>query len=275
MSQRITRLDIICQISRNLMILSFCIALVSGMCIAWYYIPAPEKAFFSLTYILENVFGGSVVITIHFYSVRLFLAGLLLNCTCCIFTKRITIPPVRLWSYATLFGVLLALLATSGYILQGTASAEYVLNYFSDSRFAPVNFPDAILEPYSAVSIGMMRTYFLHACILPLFAGSTLYLYLRIQKQLLLSYAIARVSLFSQGIILLLLLIVVAAYGNPVRIQDSFTGAGTDGASSVPFFIQLVMMAKHSCPVSVILVISVLALVGGAGTRCFFRKKRV
>ena len=50
---------------RDCIVYNLITSMLSGLCIAWYYVASPEKASLSLNFLKDTVFAGTLVISLH------------------------------------------------------------------------------------------------------------------------------------------------------------------------------------------------------------------
>ncbi len=149
----------------------FLVLLLSGVLLAFYYIPHSAEAYNSVLYIEEQVFGGHFLHSLHRTSANLYLSLLFLHTLRVIFTGAYR--PPRQWNWVVGF-LLLCLALFSGYTgyllpmdqlaLWATQTGmELVLVVPLGELFHAFMVPDEVGAPLS-----LLRFYVLHIVLLPL-----------------------------------------------------------------------------------------------------------
>ena len=118
--------DILQQLPRLLLACSMITAVVTGILIACYYIPVPEKAMLSLRYLQENVFAGAMVVSIHQIAGILALLFVLCNLILILPAKKISDIWTRVWHSGWIVMLLFICLQITGYFLTGDTSTAYL-----------------------------------------------------------------------------------------------------------------------------------------------------
>ena len=171
--------DFLLQLPGYLLVCSFITAALSGLLIAFYYIPTPAKAALSISYIQENVFAGAVIITIHRVSIAAALLFTILNLIIIIAPKKISDIWIQIWQTGIVLIILIICFRITGYLLTGSNSAVYLLKTilakFSTATSHSASLPDL----FSTLPVAFVRIYILHILIIPCLAGIALYKHIK------------------------------------------------------------------------------------------------
>jgi quinol-cytochrome oxidoreductase complex cytochrome b subunit len=144
---------------------SFVTAIGTGCCIAWNFIPVPEKAGLSVESIRETVFAGAVVLTAHDLSAFLCVISLCLWILSALFLKL----PRRI--AATFLFMGLAVLGTvmlencTGFLISGS---ERSIGIFQSRLFNAASGSPALPSIIDNASLLFGRLFMFHVLILPL-----------------------------------------------------------------------------------------------------------
>ncbi|MBN1129928.1 MAG: hypothetical protein JXA71_13125 [Chitinispirillaceae bacterium] len=160
--------------ARDLLVYSAITAVLSGFCLAWYYVPLPERAGLAVDHIKESVFAGRIMVDVHAFSAALTLLMALVLCGMSFFITadfrtRLTVfllalPVLILAVAAKITGLLLAL------------HPEAVSLYKSFiSRMPELPAP----ELFDTAVLPFVRAFLIHAMIIPVLTAGFLWLLIR------------------------------------------------------------------------------------------------
>lgn len=176
--------DFLFQLPGHLLVCSLITAALSGLLIAFYYIPTPDKAALSIDYIQEKVFAGTTIIIIHRLSGILAILFTLFNLIIILRLKKISVSRIRIWQTGIMLIILFICFRITGYLLNGSNSAVYLLKSilvkFSNTKSHSTSLP----ELFNTFPVAFVRLYILHILILPGLAGIVLYKHIKRMKQL-------------------------------------------------------------------------------------------
>jgi hypothetical protein len=172
----------ISRIAKDLLLYSILTAALSGCCLAWYYIPVPEKALVSILNLKESVFAGRIVLAVHFLSALIILPLCLVFAGAALIIKiqyriklRLIIPPI-----------IILTLGISGKITGLMLSADQQAVSVLKKVFLTSPAPGALLPPLiDDFSMVFFRTFLFHALIIPGLILYLLYLLLKYSKTIL------------------------------------------------------------------------------------------
>lgn len=172
----------ISRIAKDLLLYSILTAALSGCCLAWYYIPVPEKAMASILNLKESVFAGRIVLAVHFLSALMVLPLCLVFVGAAFFIKiqyrtkpRLIVPPI-----------IILILGISGKItglmLSADQQALSVLKKVFLTPPAPGRSLPLLFDDFSIV---FFRAFLFHGLIIPGLILFVLYLLLKYSKTIL------------------------------------------------------------------------------------------
>jgi len=172
----------ISRIAGDLLLYSILTAALSGWCLAWYYVPVPEKAIVSILNLKESVFAGRIVLAIHSLSALIVLPLCLVFAGAAFFIKiqyraklRLIVPPI-----------IILILGISGKIaglmLSADQQAVSVLKKAFLTPPAPGTSLPLLFDDFSMV---FFRTFLFHALVIPGLILFVLYLLLKHSKTIL------------------------------------------------------------------------------------------
>ncbi|MCU0608576.1 MAG: hypothetical protein MUF22_02260 [Chitinispirillaceae bacterium] len=143
-------------ISRDLLSYAILTALFSGVCIAWYYVPLPDRAPLALDHLRQNVFGGKIMLDLHRFSAALALLSAIIVCG----TTAFADADVRIKRAAILSSLLLFVLIAGDFIT-GLLLTHYTgwQRTTSQASALPPLFDDGVLP--------FVRIYLAHALFIP------------------------------------------------------------------------------------------------------------
>ena len=176
--------DFLLQLPGYLLVCSLITATLSGLLLACYYIPTPAKAALSIDYIKEQVFAGTTIITIHRLSGISIFIFTLLNLIMILRIKKISVSWITIWRTGIVLIILFVFYRITGYLLNGSNSAAYLLKTllikFSNSNPNPASSP----QLFSTLPVAFVRVYLLHILILPILTGIAVYKHINGLKHL-------------------------------------------------------------------------------------------
>jgi len=251
--------DTLLQLPRLLLICSIITAVVTGILIACYYIPTPEKAALSLKHLNEQVFAGAVILSIHRLSGVLALLFTLCNLLLILPAKNASDTRQKIWRSGLVICIMLVGLQISGYLLTGSNSAVYLFKIILTKIFKAGTGLQGFPQLFDTLSIAFIRVYVLHCIILPAIAGWFLYTHIKALKQLhavLKPFPLSAVivyALFCLTVIAIVLLI------KPAMVQVSTYGDTV--FENVPWSIKFILSVKQVVPLSIAVPASVILFV--------------
>ncbi len=172
----------ISRIAKDLLHYSILTAALSGCCLAWYYIPVPEKALVSILNLKESVFAGRIVLAIHS------LSALIILPLCLVFAGAALIIKIqyRIKLRLIVLPIIILTLGISGKItglmLSADQQAVSVLKKAFLTPPAPGTSLPLLFDDFSMV---FFRTFLFHALIIPGLILYLLYLLLKYSKTIL------------------------------------------------------------------------------------------
>jgi quinol-cytochrome oxidoreductase complex cytochrome b subunit len=150
---------------------SFLLLLVSGLLLLFYYQPAPERAFQSILFLEESVWGGRYLRSLHRLSSNFFLVLIFLHTLRIILTGAYRKPREFNWVIGFSLLCLAIFAAYTGYLLPmdqlslwaTQTGMELINTTFFGPQVRGILVPDGVGEPMS-----LLRFYILHIALLPL-----------------------------------------------------------------------------------------------------------
>ena len=150
---------------------SFLLLAASGLLLLFYYQPTPERAFQSILFLEESVWGGRYLRSLHRLSSHFFLVLIFLHTLRIILTGAYRKPREFNWVIGFSLLCLALFAAYTGYLLPmdqlslwaTQTGMELVNTTFFGPQVRGVLVPDGVGEPLS-----LMRFYILHIVLLPL-----------------------------------------------------------------------------------------------------------
>lgn len=257
--------DFLLQLPGYLLVCSFITAVVSGLLIAFYYIPTPSKAALSIIYIQEKIFAGTVIITIHRLSSILIIIFTLLNLIIILPSKKISDTWIRIWQSGIVLIILFLCLRISGYILSGSNSSAYLLKSIIFNFTGNKPLSTTLPTLFGSFPIAFIRFYILHIIILPGLVGLVLYKHIKGMKHFgsnLQPVNIHPTILFTAFITLLIIIsIFTKPTGHPI------SGYTENHFANMPMIIQFLVGIKRSlslpATVTIILIFFILVMLIG------------
>jgi hypothetical protein len=241
--------DIFLHISGYLLLCSFITAVVTGILIAGYYIPTPEKAALSLQYLNEQVFAGAVIIAMHRLSGMLALFFTLCNILLMLPAKEISGNRIKIWRSGMVICVLFFGLHLTGYLLTGTNSAGYLLRTIPTKIFKTGAGSQGFPQLFDTLSIAFIRVYVLHGIILPAVMALFVYTHIQAVKQLhaeLKSFPLPPLTVYA---LFCSVVVAIALLIKPVTITVSTYGDTV--FENVPWSIKFILSVKQVVPLSI------------------------
>ena len=172
----------ISRIAGELLLYSILTAALSGCCLAWYYVPVPEKAMVSILNLKESVFAGRIVIAVHSLSALIILPLCLVFAGAALFIKIQYRTKLRLIALPIIICILGIFGKITGLILSADQQAVSVLK----KVFLTPSSPGTSLPPlFDGFSMVFFRTFLFHALIIPGLILFVLYLLLKYSKTIL------------------------------------------------------------------------------------------
>jgi quinol-cytochrome oxidoreductase complex cytochrome b subunit len=165
---------------------SFLLLTASGLLLLFYYQPTPERAFQSILFLEESVWGGRYLRSLHRLSSHLFLVLIFLHTLRIILTGAYRKPREFNWVIGFSLLCLAVFAAYTGYLLPmdqlslwATQTGMELINAtFFGPRVQGILVPDGVGQPLS-----LLRFYILHIALLPLSILSLSFLHFyRIRK---------------------------------------------------------------------------------------------
>ena len=172
----------ISRIAGDLLLYSILTAALSGCCLAWYYVPVPEKAMVSILNLKESVFAGRIVLAIHS------LSALMVLPLCLVFTGAALLIKIQYRKKLRLIvpPIVICILGISGKIAGLILSADHhavsVLKKVFLTAPAPGTSLPLLFDDFSMV---FFRAFLFHALIIPGLILFVLYLLLKYSKTIL------------------------------------------------------------------------------------------
>ena len=150
---------------------SFMLLMASGLLLLFYYQPAPERAFQSILFLEESVWGGRYLRSLHRLSSHFFLVLIFLHTLRIILTGAYRKPREFNWVIGFSLLCLAIFAAYTGYLLPmdqlslwaTQTGMELVNTTFFGPQVRGILVPDGVGEPMS-----LLRFYILHIVLLPL-----------------------------------------------------------------------------------------------------------
>ena len=257
--------DFLLQLPSYLLVCSLLTAAISGLLIAFYYIPTPTKAALSIDYIQEKVFAGTIIITIHRLSGILAIFFTLLNLIIILRLKKISVSWIKIWQTGILLIILFICFKITGYLLTGSNSAAYLLKSilikFSNTKSHSVSFP----ELFNTMPVAFVRVYVLHLVILPLLTGLIVYKHIKGMKQL--GYNLQPITIHPIIILaaFITLLIIISTFIKPT--EHPISVYTENYFANMPMVIQFLVGIKRSlslsATVTIILIFFILIMSTG------------
>jgi hypothetical protein len=148
--------------------------MLSGLCIAWYYVASPEKASLSLNFLKDTVFAGTLVISLHAVNAILlvFLIVAFIFVTLVVHTK----PggKFRLIAFSMCLLLLVCCgIATGAVIAEKPWAVSFMRHLFAAKSVSESSPLPPLFDPFSLV---FSRAFLFHALILPAAVLYTAYL---------------------------------------------------------------------------------------------------
>lgn len=172
----------IVRIAGELLIYSILAAAFSGCCLAWYYVPVPERATESILNLKESVFAGRIVLAVHSLSALLIPPLCLVFIIAALFIKIQYRKKLRLIALPIIIGILCISGKITGLVLSADQQAVSVLK----KAFLTPPSPGPSLPPiFDGFSLVFFRTFLSHALIIPALILFVLYLLLKYSKTIL------------------------------------------------------------------------------------------
>lgn len=175
--------DTLLQLPGYFLVCSFITTAISGLLLAYYYAPSPQSASFSIEFIHENIFAGSVVVTMHHISGIGVILFTLINLGIVMFSEK-NHTWLRIWQTGIVLIALYFGVRITGHLLLGNSSSVYLLKLIITRLTGTTlqSIEEAALN--NTLSVALARVYVLHILILPGITGYVIYLHIKSMKQL-------------------------------------------------------------------------------------------
>ncbi len=241
-------LETIQRISYLLFVGSLMVTVLSGLLLAFYYIPTPQQALLSLLHLKEHLFGGSYVVAIHRLSGTVAFILLWGNGLLTLWIKGPFKSYRQILSVFFLLSICFILFRITGFILQGDELALTSLQmlFLKSGSSTNLRLPSLV----SPLSLLFIKFYLLHILILPLFVFIIL-------KRVFIAYidnggkrnaASPLVSPYFIFIVYTFCLITI------VMISHSFFPSFWGTASQIPLTMNVLLFLERSLSISLIAV---------------------
>jgi len=162
---------------------SFALLVVTGVYLAQFYDPTPERAHLSVTYITDTAFAGALVRSLHYWLASAFMLTLILHMVRSFATGSFKAPREFVWISGVVLFLLAAGLLFSGTVLKQDQEAvealEHNLEVAKFFGFLGFWFSADFTRNVSVVT----RLYVAHVSILPTLAGVALAVHMLLIKR--------------------------------------------------------------------------------------------
>jgi len=162
---------------------SFVFLVITGIYLAQFYDPTPERAHASVVYITDTVFAGELVRSLHYWLSSAFVLTLVLHMVRTFATASFRPPREAIWISGVLLFLLAAGLLFSGTVLKQDQEAVEALEHNKEIAdlfgFVGFWFSADFTDNVSIVT----RLYVAHVSILPLLVGVVLAVHMLLIKR--------------------------------------------------------------------------------------------
>lgn len=257
--------DIFLQIPGHLLVCSFITSVLSGLLIAFYFIPTPAKAALSIGYIQENIFAGATVITIHRVSGLLTIIFTGINLLLILPSKKISKTWIGIWQTGILLFIIFISLGITGHLLTGSKSSAYILKSILAQCQDTKSYPEALPSLFDNISLGFIRTYLMHILILPGLAGWILYNHIKKLREFHLGLQPVTIPPATLYALFVTALIIIAIIIKPM--ESPVSDYGENPLTQAPWIIQFMVFIKHllSLPIAIIVFFGLFLLIWSIG----------
>ncbi|MBN2038139.1 MAG: hypothetical protein JW768_15465 [Chitinispirillaceae bacterium] len=164
-------LEKVAAFSRTMLGYGICAAVLSGFCIAWYYIPLPERAPVAVQHLRETVFAGNLLLSFHFLAMMGILLFSFLSFTAAFFP----VASIKNKAHAMLMLAMIMAFASvgalTGFFLSGHGSfARPLQALLATTNDAQTGMPLLV----DTCSLWFFRVFLVHALVIPVAFGCTL-----------------------------------------------------------------------------------------------------
>jgi cytochrome b6 len=147
---------------------------LTGVVLALWYEPSPERAYQSIQYIQDHVYFGDLLLSLHHWATHLLLASVILHLVRVFFTGTYRGAMKTAWVASSLFLVVTVLFVFSGYLLRwdelGYWSIRVTASIVGYTPFVGDALEHFILGGSQIASRTLARFYLWHVGVLPLLA---------------------------------------------------------------------------------------------------------
>lgn len=144
---------------------------ITGVCMAMYYVPSVDHAHTSVAYILKVVTGGSFVRSVHVYGADALIILLVMHMSQVFFYGAYKKRRELLWMSGGVLLLLMLSMAFTGYLLPWDDRAYFATtvgtNVMGIVPFFGTQFKEALLGGYNIGTLTLNRFFVLHVFILP------------------------------------------------------------------------------------------------------------
>ena len=162
---------------------SFVLLVITGIYLAQFYDPTPERAHASVVYITDTAFAGELVRSLHYWLSSAFVLTLLLHLARTFATASFKAPREAIWISGVVLFLLAAGLLFSGTVLKQDQEAVEALEHNKEIAdlfgFVGFWFSADFTDNVSIVT----RLYVAHVSILPLLVGGVLAVHMLLIKR--------------------------------------------------------------------------------------------
>jgi cytochrome b6 len=153
---------------------SLIILTLTGIVLALWYEPSPERAYQSMEYIQDYVYFGDLLLSLHHWATHLLLASVILHMLRVFFTGTYKGGMKTAWVVSSLFLVVTVLFVFSGYLLRwdelGYWSIRVTASIVGYTPLVGKGLEELILGGSQITSRTLARFYLWHIGVLPLAA---------------------------------------------------------------------------------------------------------
>ena len=272
MSKKVSLISgILLQLPGYLLVCSLITATITGFLLAFYYVPKPHGAAMSITNIQEEIFAGSLVVTMHRLSWLFAGVCTLCNMIIIIVSGRFSGTWSRIWYSGVFLVILLFGCSITGFLLRGNESAILTLKQLSTRLFGStstaVSLP-ALFDPVLRLFRGL---YIVHGLIIP---GALCYfVYTHVAGLRGFTTELKRVPL-RPGTILFIFTTVLIALALIIQPLDVWVDTyGEDMSATMPPIMQCIMWLQRtlSPPGTIAVILAGISLLLSVG---FIMKRR-
>jgi hypothetical protein len=257
--------DILLQLPGYLLVCSIIIAIITGLLLAFYYVPTPQSAAVSISRIQEEIFAGSLIVTMHRLSGIFAILFTLCNLIIIVVSKRFSYLWSKIWYTGVLLVILFAGLRITGFILMGNEPALNIIKLLSTQFAGTAAQLTSLPELFDSMPKIFNRVYMVHILVLPGVVCYIIYHHVKALKGFAADFQPFPIRPGTVLFIFTTMLIIISLFIRP--IDEPIAAYGENWSALVPCILQFLILLKRaiSLPgavISIILGITLLLSVG-------------